>query len=251
MDATQVSEACRGGSIPPGGTSNRNVVLLFVLQPATDNAAVRALGCGVVVDPVQCSTMSAVILAAGRERSVARRHPWVFSGAIARINGSPGPGATVDVRAADGSWLARGTYSPRSQIAVRIWTFDETEPIDADLLRARLGAAIARRRILLDGDEVTAYRLVHAESDGLPGVIVDRYGEWLVCQLSTAGAESWKSPIVAALSELWPCAGIYERSDVEARKKEGLGQVTGVLAGKTPPPMIDIRENGVSFLVDC
>jgi 23S rRNA (cytosine1962-C5)-methyltransferase len=209
--------------------------------------------------------MSTVILAAGRERSLARRHPWIFTGAIAQVKGAPGPGDTVDVRAAGGAWLARGTYSPRSQIAVRVWSFDPDRPIDASLVRERIAAAIARRRALLDLTSITCHRLVHAESDGLPGVVVDRYGDWLVCQLSTAGAERWKAEITAALVELWPCAGIFERSDIDVRKKEGLAPVTGVLAGAPPPGApgtpgapdapdapdgIDVSEHGLRFLVD-
>ncbi len=197
--------------------------------------------------------MSDVILAAGRERSLARRHPWIFTGAIAQVKGAPGPGDTVDVRAAGGAWLARGTYSPKSQIAVRVWSFDPDRPLDAGLVRERVAAAIARRRALLDLTSITCHRLVHAESDGLPGVVVDRYGDWLVCQLSTAGAERWKAEITAALSDLWPCAGIFERSDVNVRKKEGLKPVTGVLAGAPPPgapDAIDVNEHGLRFLVD-
>jgi 23S rRNA (cytosine1962-C5)-methyltransferase len=212
--------------------------------------------------------MSTVILAAGRERSLARRHPWIFTGAIAQVKGAPGPGDTVDVRAAGGAWLARGTYSPKSQIAVRVWSFDPDRPIDASLVRERIAAAIARRRALLDLTSITCHRLVHAESDGLPGVVVDRYGDWLVCQLSTAGAERWKAEITAALVELWPCAGIFERSDIDVRKKEGLAPVTGVLAGAPPPGApgaqgtpgapdapdapdgIDVSEHGLRFLVD-
>jgi 23S rRNA (cytosine1962-C5)-methyltransferase len=202
------------------------------------------------------SPMSVVVLAAGRERSLVRRHPWIFTGAIAQVKGAPAPGDTVDVRAADGTWLARGTYSPRSQIAVRVWSFDPDQPIDAGLVRDRVAAAIARRRALLDLTSITGHRIVHAESDGLPGVVVDRYGDWLVCQMSTAGAERWKAEITAALAELWPCAGVFERSDVDARKKEGLGPVTGVLAGAPPPggadgpDGIDVDERGLRFLVD-
>jgi 23S rRNA (cytosine1962-C5)-methyltransferase len=194
---------------------------------------------------------SVVVLAAGRERSLARRHPWIFTGAIAQVRGAPASGATVDVRAADGTWLARGAWSPTSQMAVRVWSFDPDQPIDAGFFRARIAAAIARRSLPdVDPAAVTACRLVHAESDGLPGLVVDRYADWLVCQLSTAGAERWRAEIAAALAELWPCAGIYERSDVDSRKKEGLAPVTGVLAGAEPPPLVEVGEHGMRLLVD-
>lgn len=192
-----------------------------------------------------------VVLAAGRERSLERRHPWVFTGAIARVRGAPAPGDTVDVHASDGTWLARGAWSPASQIAVRVWSFDPDQAIDAGFFRARIAAAIARRALPeLDPAAITACRLVHAESDGLPGLVVDRYGDWLVCQLSTAGAERWKAEIAAALAELWPCAGVYERSDVDARKKEGLAPRTGVLAGVEPPDLVQVDERGMRVLVD-
>jgi 23S rRNA (cytosine1962-C5)-methyltransferase len=193
--------------------------------------------------------MSEVVLAAGRERSLVRRHPWVFTGAIAKVRGKPAPGATVDVRAADGTWLARGAWSPASQIAVRVWSFDATEIIDAGFFLRRLAAAMARRS-LLDPAAITAQRLVHAESDGLPGLVIDRYADWLVCQISTAGAERWKAEIAAALVEIAPCAGIYERSDVDARKKEGLAPAIGVLAGAEPPPLVEVSEHGMRLLVD-
>jgi 23S rRNA (cytosine1962-C5)-methyltransferase len=195
--------------------------------------------------------MSVVVLAAGRERSLERRHPWVFTGAIAHVKGTPAPGDTVDVRAANGAWLARGAWSSSSQIAVRVWSFDPDQTIDAGFMRARIAAAIARRSLPdLAPPAITACRLVHAESDGLPGVVVDRYADWLVCQLTTAGAERWKAEIAAALAELWPCAGVYERSDASARKKERLGPVTGVLAGAEPPPLVEVGEHGMRILVD-
>jgi 23S rRNA (cytosine1962-C5)-methyltransferase len=191
-----------------------------------------------------------LILKAGREKSLLRRHPWVFSGAIAQIEGAPAPGETVEVVAADGAWLGRGAYSPHSQIAVRVWTFDEAEAITPEFFRARLARAMAVRAALLTEAGTTAYRLVNAESDFLPGLIVDRYGDWLVCQLLSAGAERWRDDLVAALSDLVPCAGIYERSDVDVRAKEGLPLRTGGLAGPAPPERVEIAEHGAHFWVD-
>jgi 23S rRNA (cytosine1962-C5)-methyltransferase len=206
--------------------------------------------------------MPNVILKPGREKSLQRRHPWIFSGAIAGIEGNPGVGETVEVDAADGTRLALGAYSPHSQIAVRIWTFDPTESISPPFFRARLTRAFAAREVSLHASSrsipvgrptphaLTAYRLVNAESDGLPGLIVDRYGDFLVCQFLSAGAEYWKREIVALLADLLPYAGIYERSDVDVREKEGLAPATGVLAGSPPPDLVEIDESGCRFAVD-
>ncbi len=195
-----------------------------------------------------------VTLSRGREKSLLRRHPWVFSGAIARVEGAPGGaeglGATVDVRAADGSFLARGALSPASQIRVRIWTFDPDEEVGSGFFRRRLERALATREPVPAGDEPAGRRLVYGESDGLPGVVVDRYGDHLVGQFLSAGAERWKAEIVGRLAELVPAAGVFERSDAEARAKEGLEPATGVLAGEPPPELLEIREGPCRHLVD-
>jgi 23S rRNA (cytosine1962-C5)-methyltransferase len=130
-----------------------------------------------------------LVLKPTRDRSVRRGHPWLFSGAVARINGDVEPGGLVNVVTADGEWLARGYYSQRSQIVVRILTWDREQPIDADFWRAKLARAVAGRIALRDSSDTTAYRLVNAESDGLPGLVVDRYGEWLVFQVLTLGMD--------------------------------------------------------------
>lgn len=194
--------------------------------------------------------MPSVILKPGREKSVQRHHPWIFSGAIARVEGDPQPGETVVVRAADGTPLASGAYSPQSQIAVRAWTFDPTGTVDPAFLRSRLERAFALRHSSFNIRHSNAYRLVNAESDGLPGLIVDRYGDYLVCQFLTAGAEFWKREIVTLLADLHPYTGIYERSDVEVREKEGLALATGVLAGSPPPDELEIEEYACRFVVD-
>jgi 23S rRNA (cytosine1962-C5)-methyltransferase len=199
--------------------------------------------------------MPAVILKPGREKSVQRRHPWIFSGAIERVEGEPASGETVEVRSTDGTPLALGAYSPHSQIAVRVWTFDPTESVSPAFFRARLTHAFATREASLHASRptlhgLTAYRLVNAESDGLPGLIVDRYGEYLACQFLSAGAEYWKREIVTLLAGLLPYAGIYERSDVDVREKEGLPATTGVLAGSLPPDLVEIEEYGCRFAVD-
>lgn len=194
--------------------------------------------------------MGRVVLKKGREKSLLRRHPWVFSGAVEAVHGSPGPGETVEVVAANGLVLGRGAFSPRSQIAVRMWTFDPEEAIDGDFLRRRLERALATREPVPAEEEPAGRRLVNAESDGLPGVAVDRYGPFLVCQLLSAGAERFREELLAALGELLSPAGIYERSDGEGREKEGLGPAAGLLAGEEPPERIEIREEPCRYLVD-
>jgi len=185
-----------------------------------------------------------------REKSLLRWHPWLFSGAIEKVVGEPQAGETVELRAHDGRFLGRGAWSPQSQIIVRIWSFDEHEVIDADFFRRRLSQAIAQRETLFNPDVTDAVRLVNAESDGLPGLIVDRYGDYLVMQFLSAGAEFWREAIVQALADLKPVAGIYERSDVDVRGKEGLPLRQGLLWGSEPPEFITIHENSRRLLVD-
>ncbi len=193
--------------------------------------------------------MSSLRLKPGRERSLLRRHPWVFANAIEPPRHTPGHGETVDILTASGEWLARGAYSPGSQIALRVWTFDPAEHIGTEFFRARLNRAREARPAPAD-PATSAQRLVNAESDGLPGVIVDRYADHLVCQFSAAGAERHKDEIVAALTALVPARGIYERSDLEVRAKEGLTPRVGVLRGEAPPERLCIAEPGGRFLVD-
>jgi len=191
-----------------------------------------------------------VVLKRGRAKPVLQRHPWVFSGAIERIEGEPDDGDIVEVHDAGGNWLARGTLNRHSQIVVRLLTWERDEPVNADFWRRRLARALAAREGLARGGASNAYRLVHAESDFLPGLIVDRYGEHLVAQFLTLGAERWQEPIVAALADLAAPRGIFERSDVDVRAKEGLDARAGLLWGEPPPALVEIREGGHPFLVD-
>jgi len=192
-----------------------------------------------------------VILKPGREKSLLRRHPWVFSGAIQSVEGNPAPGSTVEVVSAGGEFLGRGAYSPVSSIRVRMWTFQD-EPVDEDFLRRRVRAAIALREGLPKSHpEDNACRLVYAESDGLPGLVADRYGEFIVVQALSAGAEVWREPFSAILAEeAAPVRGVYERSDVDVRELEGLPQRSGHLLGEEPPEFVRISENGLTFEVD-
>lgn len=196
------------------------------------------------------SNMADVILKASREKSLLRHHPWVFSGAIEKVRGNPGQGETVEILSPDGSWLARGAYSPESQIRVRIWTFDPAEEISAGFFGSRLLRAIHARRAIGLEKETNACRLVNSESDGLPGLIVDRYADFLVCQFLTAGAENWKDAVVSELDRLAACTGIYERSDADVRLKEGLQPSAGCISGDEPPEAVEVHEHGCRYLVD-
>jgi 23S rRNA (cytosine1962-C5)-methyltransferase len=186
----------------------------------------------------------------GREKSLRRRHPWVFSGAVERLEGTPAAGASIEIVAAGGELLGRGAYSPSSQIRARVWSFEAHETIDAAFFRGRLARAIESRRRLGLLEPQTACRLVFSESDGLPGLIVDRYGDYLVCQLLSAGAEAWRAIIVELLGELCQPQGIYERSEGGARHKEGLPSRRGVLAGAEPPREVTVAAGDVRLIVD-
>lgn len=191
-----------------------------------------------------------ILLKAGREKSLLRRHPWVFSGAIEKIAGQPGDGDTVRLENSTGEFLAWGAYSPRSNIRARVWSWNPDEHINKEYLYSRLEAAIAARRDFFNAGQTDALRLVHAESDGIPGLVVDRYGEWLSVQVLSSGPERWLPQIVEALQELTGLQNIYERSDVDVRRLEGLPERTGVLAGEAPPNRLQIHENGVDLWVD-
>lgn len=179
-----------------------------------------------------------------------RRHPWIFSGAIASVEGDPQAGDTVKVLAHDGTEIGVGAYSPVSQIRVRIWSFDSTTVVEENYISERVAASVGARAYFLADGSTNAFRLINSEADGLPGVIADIYGDWIVCQFTTVGAEQWKSTVVDALQRFMPCAGIYERSDIDVREREGLPPSIGVLAGKEPPEQIEIFEDECRYLVN-
>jgi len=193
---------------------------------------------------------AAIWLKSGREKSVQHRHPWIFSGAIDHLVGDPQMGETVQVRSAAGEWLAWAAYSPFSQIRGRIWSWDEQERINADFIKRRLEQAVRLRQALIPPEETNALRLVHGESDGLPGVVVDRYADVLVLQILSAGAETWRETLVDGLVELTGLKQVYERSDVDVRSLEGLPERTGALRGSSPPDRLVIGESGLEFNVD-
>lgn len=191
-----------------------------------------------------------LVLAKGREKSLLRRHPWVFSGAIAHVEGKANSGETVDVVDSKGNWLARAAWSPSSQIRARVWTFDAAENIDIDFFVRRLQRAQQWRDWLAQRDGLDSYRLIAGESDGLPGVTIDRFGNFLVLQLLSAGAEYQRPALLSALQQCYPQCSIYDRSDVAVRKKEGLELAQGPVSGELPPALLAIEEHGMKLLVD-
>jgi len=194
--------------------------------------------------------MPTIYLKPNRDKPIRQRHPWIFSGAIGRVEGQPAPGDYVDIADARGTWLARGYFNPKSQIVVRVLTWDQAEPVDAGFWQRRLAAAGDARRALSADPHTTAYRLVYAESDRVPGLIVDRYGDWLVVQFLTLGVEARRELLLEALVEIFSPRGIVDRSDVAVRRKEGLSLRSELAWGELPPPDLLILENGRRFQVD-
>ena len=197
--------------------------------------------------------MNRIALRPKRDRSVRLRHPWVFSGAVA--SGEAEAGETVEVADAAGEVLGYGSYSPASQIRVRMLSFEAGAVPDAKLVEGRVASAVGRRAAFFADAYTNAVRLVNAESDGLPGVVADCYDGWVVCQFTSAGAAHWRDSIVAALMRYAPfCRGVAERTDAEARGREGLAvggaDAFAVLAGEEPPELIEVHEGPVRFLVD-
>ena len=199
-----------------------------------------------------------LILGAGREKSLLRRHPWIFSGAIARMEGQAISGDTVEVRSAQGELLGFAAYNAQSQISARMWSWQADEKIDAHFFQRRISSALAARNLLHpspvgveagEKEKNSGARLIHAESDGLPGLIVDQYGDVLVMQIGSAGAERWRDTIADILQELCKPTCIYERSDSDSRTLEGLVSRNGVLRG-TLPESVAVVENGLRFTVD-
>jgi 23S rRNA (cytosine1962-C5)-methyltransferase len=190
-----------------------------------------------------------LILKPGREKALKRRHPWIFSGAVARVEGQPETGDTIEVRSSAGELLAVAAYSPHSQIRARAWAWGDID-IDASFFTRRVEDAAAARSALGITRASDALRIVHAEADGLPGVIADRYGETIVVQLLSAGAERWRDAIADALSGLPGVERVWERSDADARELEGLKPRSELLRGKPLPGSPVIDEHGVKFKVE-
>jgi 23S rRNA (cytosine1962-C5)-methyltransferase len=194
--------------------------------------------------------MGQLILKKARERSLLMHHPWIFSGAIEKSEGIESNGQTVEVKSSGGEILAYAAFSGLSQIRARVWSFDPSQNVDAGFIESKIVNSIQKRNSIYKNDETNAIRLINAEADGIPGLIVDKYDNFIVCQFLSAGSEYWKETTVRKLvGELNP-AGIFERSDTEVRTKEGLPKSTGVLYGAEPPDIIQIRENGITYAVN-
>jgi 23S rRNA (cytosine1962-C5)-methyltransferase len=196
------------------------------------------------------SHMCTIILKDKREQAILRHHPWIFSGAIKKISGDPKPGETVTIYDNYNNAIAVGAYSPQSQISVRIWSFDPDTTIDAQFFHNRLSAAVAHRKKWLSPD-VTAYRLVNSEADGLPGIIIDIYGDYVVLQCLTAGANLWRPTLIEIIPKILNCRGIIERTEGNSLTKEGLKAHTGLVWGSLPDTLpLTIKEHALLFNVD-
>jgi 23S rRNA (cytosine1962-C5)-methyltransferase len=196
------------------------------------------------------ATTPALILKPGREKSLTQRHPWIFSGAVDRLVGDPSAGETVAVYSAGGEFLAWAGYSPVSQIRARVWSFQREVEIGPDFFRQRLKSALEWREKLISPEETNAMRLVHGESDGLPGLVVDRYDDILVVQILSYGAERWREDLVNLLVDLTGVDTIFERSDVDVRSLEGLPERTGLLRGRSVPERLIIYEEEIRYEVN-
>ena len=190
-----------------------------------------------------------ITLKEGREKSLQRRHPWIFSGAIDYIDGTPKSGDTLPVRDNAGNFLAWAAYNADSQITARVWSWQEKDVIDANFFRAKIAGALEARRTLGISKQGNGMRIIHGESDGLPGLIVDKYGDVLVMQLGSAGPEHWRDTLADILHELCAPVCIYERSDSDGRELEGLPKRNGIVRGALPQD-IEVSENGLRFAVD-
>ena len=209
--------------------------------PRDDHAITRSASAGLDIGP-------ALVLAPGRERSLRLRHPWIFSGAVERVEGDPASGDTVTVVASDGTFAAHAAFSPSSQIRARVWSFDANDTVDAAFVSQRVARAVAARAPMFDAAH-SAGRLVHGESDGLPGVIADRYGDVVVLQCSSAGAERWRDVLASALAGATGATCVFERSDAEVRSLEGLSTRVGAIRGGLPDDLA-IVEDGLVYGID-
>jgi len=194
--------------------------------------------------------VSSVILKKSADTFINRKHPWIFSGAIEKVEGNPSNGHNVQVFTSNKTLIGSGGFSPSSQIRVRVWSFDPEEKIDGNFFRQKILLSSKLRKQFIDTSQTNAYRIINAESDGLPGLIVDRYSDFLVCQFLSAGAEYNKETIIEILDDVFKPVGMFERSDVEVRTKEGLQPAQGLMRGTVPDNLIEVLENGFRFLVD-
>ena len=194
--------------------------------------------------------MNSIILKKSADSFIKRKHPWIFSGALEKVDGNPSKGETVQIFTSEKKLVGLGSFSPSSQIRVRVWTFNPEEKIDEAFFRGKIDQAKSLREKILNVSTTNAYRIINSESDGLPGLIIDRYGEYIVCQFLSSGVEFFKEVITDILNDMFKPKGIYERSNVDVREKEGLKSAIGSLRGTEPEDLVEILENGFKFLVD-
>jgi len=189
-----------------------------------------------------------LLLKPGKERSLKRRHPWVYDTAVANVRGRPKAGQLVALRAHGGDWLAWGAYAPDSTLRARCWSFVETDAIDEGWFGTRVAESVRRRAPLVEATSAT--RLVFGEADGLPGFVADRYDDQLVVQLQSCGAETERETLLDALLQATSCKAIYDRSDSATRKREGLAPSSGTVRGPEPAELVDVHEHGLRYKVD-
>jgi 23S rRNA (cytosine1962-C5)-methyltransferase len=194
--------------------------------------------------------LNSIILKKSADSFIKRKHPWIFSGALEKVDGNPSKGETVQILTSEKKLVGLGSFSPSSQIRVRVWTFNPEEKIDEAFFRGKIDQAKSLREKILNVYTTNAYRIINSESDGLPGLIIDRYGEYIVCQFLSSGVEFFKEVITDILNDMFKPKGIYERSNVDVREKEGLKSAIGSLRGTEPEDLVEILENGFKFLVD-
>ena len=197
--------------------------------------------------------MHQIKLKPGREKSILHGHPWIFSGSVARAStgiAADDPGQTVKILDSEDQFLAWGAISPQSKIRVRVWSLNPDEQISATFIGKRLSSAVYLRDQLGIPNSTNAFRLVHGESDGLPGLVVDKYDQNVVVQFLTCGAEFWRDTIIAQLVEITGCRLVYERSDAEVRRLEGLAPRKGLLWGENLDKPVEIHEEGLRYWVD-
>jgi 23S rRNA (cytosine1962-C5)-methyltransferase len=191
-----------------------------------------------------------VFLLPGREKSILRKHPWIFSGAIKNVNGDPVSGETVEIISAAGIILGTGAYSNKSQIRVRAWSFDPHEKIDRGYFREKIKQAILIREMIPSLEVSNSRRLIYGENDGLPGVIADKFGDIIVLQLSTTGAYHWRETIIEEIVDSTKCKCLFEKSDSDINQLEGLDDVVQIQFGSLDAASVIIQENGLNYLFE-
>ncbi|MGH8853533.1 MAG: SAM-dependent methyltransferase [Telluria sp.] len=196
--------------------------------------------------------MLIITIKQGKEKAILAGDPWIYISAIEKVEGKPQErnklGATAIVQSSSRQFLARAAYNAKSQVAARVWSLREDEPVDHALIKRRVQAAVLRREAALkEADPQALVQLVDGEKDGLSGLLVHSYGGaegYLICQFNGAGVDLWKVPVVQALLKATGCPNVYERCDELVRKAEGLPITRRVLAGDEPPQRLMVREGG-------